>query len=109
MNNKNKVCIVKLARVVGNVVSTVKIKSHENYKIMAVKPIDHHGNIVGKTFLALDVAQSGPGDCVLVLQEGKSIKEIMKDGKGDVEALIVGVIDYIKANGEQRDLTVDRN
>ncbi len=35
------------------------------------------------------------------MQEGNSIRNIMKDSKGAVDALVVGVIDYIEENGKQ--------
>ncbi len=44
------------------------------------------------------------GDCVLIIQEGNSIRSIMKDSKGAVDALVVGVIDYIEENGNQKKL-----
>ena len=94
-----------LGRVVGNVVATVKIKEHENFKILVVKPIDTKGNFIADSDIALDIAQAGIGDCVLVIQEGGSISGIISGNKIPVDALIVGVIDYIKADGKQRDLT----
>ena len=44
------------------------------------------------------------GDCVLIIQEGNSIRSIIKDNKGAVDALVVGVIDYIEENGKQIEL-----
>lgn len=96
-----------IGRVVGNVVATVKIKEHENFKILIVRPIDTKGNFIATSVIALDTAQAGIGDCVLVLQEGGSISGIMNGEKMPVNALIVGVIDYIKTDGRQRDLTVE--
>ncbi|MHA1973815.1 MAG: EutN/CcmL family microcompartment protein [Candidatus Hodarchaeales archaeon] len=96
-----------LARVIGTLVATIKTRSHTNFKTLVIKPIDLKGNYIGESMIALDVAQSGVGDCVLVLQEGNSIRSIMKDDEGAVDALIIGVVDYIKADGEQRDLNMD--
>ena len=95
-----------LARVIGTVVATIKTESHENYKILVVRPIDLDGKFIGDSFIVLDSAQAGVGDCVLIIQEGNSIRSIMNDEKGAVDALIVGIVDFIKTKGEQRDLTV---
>ena len=95
-----------LARVIGTVVATIKTESHENFKILVVRPVDLDGKFIGESFIALDSAQAGVGDCVLIIQEGNSIRSIMKDEKGAVDALIVGIVDFIKTQGEQRDLTV---
>ncbi|MFW9991097.1 MAG: EutN/CcmL family microcompartment protein [Candidatus Odinarchaeota archaeon] len=94
-----------LAIVIGTLVATIKTKSHKNYKILVTRPVDLHGNFIGDSIIALDVAQAGTGDCVLVLQEGNSIRSIMEDEEGAVDALIVGIVDFIKAEGEQRDLS----
>ncbi|UCE14938.1 MAG: EutN/CcmL family microcompartment protein [Candidatus Heimdallarchaeota archaeon] len=98
-----------LARVIGTLVATIKTKSHENYKILAIKPIDLSGNFIGDTLIALDTAQAGIGDCVLIMQEGNSIRSIMNDEEGAVDAMIVGIVDFIKVDGEQRELTVSYN
>ncbi|MFX0122161.1 MAG: EutN/CcmL family microcompartment protein [Candidatus Hodarchaeota archaeon] len=95
-----------LARVIGTLVATIKTESHENYKILVVRPVDLDGNFIGDSLIALDSAQAGVGDCVLIIQEGNSIRSIMNDDKGAVDALVVGIVDFIKTKGEQRDLTV---
>ncbi len=97
---------MRLALVTGNLVASIKTKSHENYKILVIRPIDMNGRYNGDSEIALDTAQAGVGDCVLVLQEGNSIRSIMKDEEGAVDALIVGVVDFIKVEGKQRELTL---
>ncbi|MHA2224236.1 MAG: EutN/CcmL family microcompartment protein [Candidatus Hodarchaeales archaeon] len=96
-----------LSRVIGTLVASVKTKSHENYKILVVRPIDLTGNYIGDSMIALDTAQAGIGDCVLVIQEGNSIRSIMKDDNGAVDALIVGIVDFITTDGKQRKLTMN--
>jgi ethanolamine utilization protein EutN len=92
-----------LARVIGNLVATIKTKSHENYKILVVRPIDTQGKFDGdESIIALDTAQAGIGDYVLILQEGNSIRSIMQDIEGAVDALIVGIVDFITVENEQR-------
>ncbi|MHA2345928.1 MAG: EutN/CcmL family microcompartment protein, partial [Candidatus Hodarchaeales archaeon] len=51
-----------------------------------------------------DVAKAGVGDCVLVIREGNSIRSIMHDDQGAVDALVIGVVDYIEVDGKQKDL-----
>ena len=94
-----------IARVIGTLVATVKTKTHENFKILVVRPIDIDGKFVGDSFNALDVSQAGIGDCVLIIREGTSISTIMKVENAAVDALAIGVIDYIKANGKQIELS----
>lgn len=94
-----------IARVIGTLVATVKTKTHENFKIIVVRPIGVDGQFNGDSFNALDVSQSGIGDSVLIIREGTSISIIMNVENAAVDALAIGVIDYITANGKQRTLS----
>ena len=99
---------MRLCRVIGNLVASCKLPDHEGFKILAVRPVDVDGNMKGDTILALDCAQAGVGDYVLMIEEGGSSAQVMsgvKDltPKGDrpaVNTVIIGVVDYIEANGE---------
>ncbi len=95
---------MKIARVTGTVVSTIKEASHKDFKILVVQPVDDVGEPYGDTFLALDVAQAGVGDYVLVVEEGKGARQVMKRPEAPCEAVIVGVIDYVETGGRQHEL-----
>ncbi|MHA1994440.1 MAG: EutN/CcmL family microcompartment protein [Candidatus Hodarchaeales archaeon] len=94
-----------LAKVIGNVVAPIKTKSHENGKILVVRPIDLKGQFTDASIIALDVSRAGIGDCVLVIREGNSIRGIMNDDNAAVDALIVGVVDYVEVDGKQTELS----
>ena len=85
-----------LAKVIGNVVSTVKATGYESRKILIVQPIDPKGEPKGKSFLAIDTVQSGPGDTVLVLEEGGSARMILNEPETfTIKAVIAGIVDEI--------------
>jgi ethanolamine utilization protein EutN len=84
-----------LGRVTGNVVGTIKHPSFEGRKLMIVQPIASDGKDTGARFLAVDHAQAGPGDRVIVLGEGSGIRQITGDSKSPVRALIVGIVDDV--------------
>ncbi len=86
-----------LARVVGSVVSTVKHPSLRGLPVFAVQPIESDGSDSGDSFLAVDHAQSGPGDTVVILREGNGIRHLLGDSKSPVRCLIVGVVDAVTA------------
>jgi microcompartment protein CcmK/EutM len=88
---------VILARVLGNVVGTVKHSHVEKLALFVVQPIEVDGSDAGESFLAYDRAQSGPGDIVLVLREGNGVRQIMKDPQSPIRCLIIGVVDLIDA------------
>ncbi|WP_066062470.1 EutN/CcmL family microcompartment protein [Neobacillus soli] len=86
---------MKLAKVVGNVVSTVKTPSHQNKKLMIVVPVDAKGKKCGDAMIAFDRFQAGVGDYVLILEEGGSAREILEDPKGSFDAVIAGIVDRL--------------
>ena len=90
---------MKLCRVTGNVVATVKHPTYRGHKIMIVQPLDEHQVDVGPTFLAVDLAQAGPGDTVLVMQEGNGVRQILKEAKLPIRSIIVGVVDAVTLSG----------
>jgi len=86
-----------LAKVIGNVVSTVKAKGYESKKILIVQPIDPKGKPLGKSFLAVDAAQAGVGDTVLIVEEGNSARFLIKEPESfTVKAVIAGIVDEIE-------------
>jgi microcompartment protein CcmK/EutM len=88
---------MKVARVIGNVVSSIKTPSHNGLKFMVVEPIDIDGKSIGDSFMAVDAAQAGIGDIVLILEEGGSARDILKKPDAAVDAIIVGIVDYLEA------------
>ena len=89
-----------LAQVVGTVVSPVQIEVLDGEKLLLLRLVKPDGSPTGKTRIALDRAQAGVGDRVLVLDEGNGGRQILGDPKAPVKTVIVGVVDYIDANGE---------
>ncbi len=83
-----------LGRVVGSVVSTIKDSNFQGEKLLLVQPVDIDGSDLGGTFIALDRANAGKGDQVLVNKEGGGAA-IMYGRKMPVQAVIVGVVDQV--------------
>jgi microcompartment protein CcmK/EutM len=85
-----------LAKVTGNVVSTIKAIGYESRKVMIVQPITPDGTSAGKSFLAVDTVQAGVGDTVLIMEEGGSARLILDEpGTFTVKAVIAGIVDEV--------------
>ena len=84
-----------LGRVLETVVSTIKHEQLHALAVFVVQPIDGAGAALGDTFLAVDHAQSGPGDVVLVLCEGNGIRQVLRNPKSPVRRVIVAVVDEV--------------
>ncbi|WP_223590449.1 EutN/CcmL family microcompartment protein [Neobacillus bataviensis] len=87
---------MKLAKVVGNVVSTIKTPSHQSKKLMVVIPVDAAGKEFGEPIIAFDRFHAGVGDYVLLLEEGGSARDILEDPKGSFDAVIAGIVDRLE-------------
>ena len=95
-----------LALVTSTVVMTVKHPAFAGEKLLEVQPLDERGQAVGPCILAIDRAQAGVGDRVLVLREGSGIRQIVGRDQGKpvaeavkmdwpVRSLIVGIVDAV--------------
>lgn len=87
-----------LGRVTGTLVATMKHPGYEGRKILSVMPLDDAGRPTGTDILAVDAAQAGVGDTVLVLKEGNGVRQILL---GDLKAklpvleTIVAIVDEV--------------
>ncbi len=84
-----------LGRVVGSVVATVKITHLVGRRLLLVDQLGLDGHETGEYDIAVDVVQAGPGDTVLVLDEGNGARQILEFDPGAVRAVIVGVVDEV--------------
>jgi ethanolamine utilization protein EutN len=89
---------MRLCRVVGPVVSTVKHASYRGHKLLSVQPIDETGQDSGRSFLAVDTVQAGEQDRVLVLTEGNGVRQIL-GGTPPIRSVIVGIVDAVDLGG----------
>ena len=92
---------MKIARVIGTVVNTIKLDCLNGFKLLWVEPIDENGERSEPAVLAVDTVQAGMGNTVLLCQEGKSARLVMNSKVAPVEAVIVGVVDHYDMHGEQ--------
>ena len=84
-----------IGKVIGTVVATIKISHLEGHKLLLVDQLDLQGQETGYYDIAVDVAQAGPGDTVLVIDEGNGARQILGLDPGAVRAVIVGVVDEV--------------
>jgi microcompartment protein CcmK/EutM len=78
--------------------ATVKHPAFAGRTLFVVQPLDEHGGDTGASFVAVDHAQAGVGDKVLVLTEGGGVRQILHAQPGDmvpIRSIIVGVVDEV--------------
>ncbi|MDR2435623.1 MAG: EutN/CcmL family microcompartment protein [Treponema sp.] len=92
---------MKIARVVGNLISTIKDESFYGYKLMIVEFLNPDGTPDGKRQIAFDAARAGIGDIVLVNIDGGAANMFTGDKALIADWTICGVLDSFTINGRQ--------
>jgi ethanolamine utilization protein EutN len=87
---------MRLCRVLGNVTASAKHPAFAGRTLLVVQAIDGSGADQGDSFIAVDNAQAGPGDRVLVLTEGTGVRQIVKLGdQVPIRSLVIGIVDQV--------------
>ncbi|MCF7849445.1 MAG: EutN/CcmL family microcompartment protein [Kiritimatiellales bacterium] len=88
---------MKLGKVIGRVVSTVKHESMESRSLLLVQGLDEHQQASGTPFVAVDLVQSGEGD--IIFYEGGKEAGFAMGILTPVDATIIGHVDQIELDG----------
>jgi microcompartment protein CcmK/EutM len=83
---------MRLARVLGNVVATVKNPVLDGKKILVCKHVGPDGRLAGRAFLALDAIGAGAGELVYYVR-GKEAAFPFAPDEVPSDATIVGIVD----------------
>ena len=93
---------MQLARVIGNVVSTVKNESLQARKLLIVQTLNADLEPTGKPLVALDAVGAGIGDLVFWCR-GKEASFPFKRDSTPTDCTIVGIVDsdsHVFVNGK---------
>lgn len=85
-----------LGRVVEAIVATQKHAALKGHSLFWVQPLKADGSANGDAFLALDSVDAGPGDLVLVCNEGTGCRQIFDAGIFPVNHVIAGYVDAVE-------------
>jgi microcompartment protein CcmK/EutM len=84
-----------IAKVIGDVVSSIKFETLHAQKLLLVQPVDPDGTESGEPLIAIDMVDSGRGDVVLIVDQGTATRTVMAVQYPTVRTLILGVVDRI--------------
>ena len=85
---------MKIAKVVGLVISTVKEPRLEDSKLLLVEEADQTGKTSGKPYIAIDMVGVGPGELVFIVT-GSSARVATGDSNTPVDTAIIGILDSL--------------
>jgi ethanolamine utilization protein EutN len=84
---------VQLARVVGEVVSSVKDPNLNGVPLLVLQPIDTSGEPVGRTLVALDSMGAGVGEHVFFVR-GREAAFPFLPAEPPTDAAVIGIVDH---------------
>ncbi len=88
---------MRLAKVIGNVVSTHKLPVFEGRKLMLVKPCRPDYSLTEEAVVAIDMAGAGPGEIVVLAEEGRAVADLLNNGKrAPARSVIIGIVDKVQ-------------
>ena len=89
---------MRIARVVGSAVSTVKEESLVGHKLLLVREADERSEMTGPVFVAVDIVGAGTGELVMVT-EGSAARQSGTTSDHPVDAVIMGILDSLEVDG----------
>jgi ethanolamine utilization protein EutN len=89
---------MRLAIVLGQVVSTVKHPGFEQSRLLLVDFIDPEGKAAGQPYVAADSIGAGDGEWVLVVQGSSARQTIANDVPIDMS--VIGIVDEVVTGGK---------
>jgi len=90
---------MQLAKVIGDVVVTVKDGNLSGIKLMVLQPLAPDGAAAGRTLVAVDAVGAGVGETVFFVR-GKEASFPFHPTEVPADAGIVGIVDHWNVEGE---------
>ena len=84
---------MQLARVIGDVVATIKQPALVGHKLLVLQPITLGAQSVGRTLVAVDATGAGVGERVFFVR-GREASFPFLPAETPVDACIVGIVDH---------------
>jgi ethanolamine utilization protein EutN len=92
---------MKLGKVRGSAICTVKYNGLEGCKLLVVEPVNRHLEADGPLQIAVDVVQAGPGDLCVMARSREAALSLPGIKFVPVDLSIIGIVDelFVKPDG----------
>ena len=84
-----------LGRVAGRLTATVGHASMRGRALLIIDKLDARGEPTGGYVIAVDAAGAGPGETVLVLDEGNGARQVLAGRDLPIRSVVVGIVDDV--------------
>jgi len=91
---------MKIARVVGTVVGSVKHSQMHGRRLLVLQPLSLGKLSGGEALIAVDMTGVGVGEEVLFVDDGAAARTILGSA-GPVRTVVVGVVDETKLEDQE--------
>ena len=89
---------MKLAKVVGNVTSTINTPDFEDRTLLLCDLLNPDGSLAGGYQIAIDVVGAGAGETVLLLDEGNGARQVLQAPGAPIRTVVVGIVDEVSTD-----------
>ena len=89
---------MRIARVIGSAVSTIKVESLRGSKLLIVQRASVADEPTGEPFVAVDAIGAGEGELVLI-SEGSAGRYTQWTADAPVDAVILAILDSLEVGG----------
>ena len=83
-----------LGKVLGRLVASARYKDLHRVKFLIIQPLNHQGQPIRETIVAVDSFQAGTGEIVF-LEDGREACYTLDYNFVPVDAAVVGIVDLI--------------
>jgi microcompartment protein CcmK/EutM len=84
-----------LGTVRGQIVSTINHPFYDGKKLLLVEKEDFAGKPAGYLIAIDGGVSTGIGDRVLMIDEGNSARQVVKDDKAPLRSIIIAIVDQV--------------
>lgn len=84
---------MNLARVEGNIVSTVCHSSLKGWRLLICQPVDDYGVMSGDPILAVDTLGAGLGQIVMLTSDGMNTRKVVGDDHSPLRYTVLAIVD----------------
>ena len=90
---------MRLGRVVGNVVSTLKHEAYFSRSLLLIEPITPDGRPQGPATVAVDYMGAGEGEIVLLGAAPGAAKLVFNIDVAPIKEMVMGIVDEVEKDG----------
>jgi len=83
---------MQLARVIGDIVATIKQPGLSGHKLLLLQPVSHDDSSTGRTVVAVDTTGAGVGERVFFVR-GREAAFPFLPVETPVDACVIGIVD----------------